>query len=290
MTDQTHPWTQWMRARISCRTYLPVSLPPENFSALQAFLSQLTEAVFPGRWRFEFIDSIPGEASQPIGTYGTIRGARTYLAGVVERAPHDLENFGFLMETAILYATGLGFGTCWLGGAFHNGQLKKKLRVNPGEVVPAITPIGTAAEGRSLPDRALRWSAKSNLRKPWDELFFTPDFSRPLDVPPDSPHRTLLEMVRIAPSASNRQPWRITADLGQNQFRLYLRRTPGYGWLSRGLMRTLDLQRVDIGIALCHFTLTARELGVPGKWSREPGGPGRLPEGMEYIATWTGAG
>ena len=94
-----------------------------------------------------------------------------------------------------------------------------------------------------------------------------------------------LEMVRKAPSASNKQPWRIIKD--QNTWHFYLMRTPGYldnRYLK--IMKIEDLQRVDMGIAMCHFELTTRELGLPGDWTilksrvDQPGPVG------EYLVSW----
>ena len=68
----------------------------------------------------------------------------------------------------------------------------------------------------------------------------------------------------------------------------YLRRYRHYG---KGtalftVLRIADLQRVDLGIALCHFELVARECGLDGSWLvRDPGLP--LPgRDTEYVATW----
>jgi len=93
--------------------------------------------------------------------------------------------------------------------------------------------------------------------------------------------------VRLAPSASNRQPWRVVQD--GSAYHFYLQRTPGYG---RGFPFTLlglaDLQRVDIGIAMCHFALTASELGLAGAWTvRQPSLPTPGDTG-EYVVTWVG--
>ena len=46
------------------------------------------------------------------------------------------------------------------------------------------------------------------------------------------------------------------------------------------------MQRLDMGIAMCHFELTAQELGLEGKWIiAEPGirTPGEL---TVYTASW----
>ena len=45
-----------------------------------------------------------------------------------------------------------------------------------------------------------------------------------------------------------------------------------------------DLQRIDMGIAMCHFALSTAELGLNGSWQNiplPPPGPG-----MEYTLSW----
>jgi hypothetical protein len=96
----------------------------------------------------------------------------------------------------------------------------------------------------------------------------------------------ILEGVRMAPSASNKQPWRIVRTGADWHF--YLQRTKGYGKGSPifRLLRLTDLQRVDLGIALCHFELAARETGLAGRWVLEEPDIGALAPGVEYTATW----
>ena len=70
----------------------------------------------------------------------------------------------------------------------------------------------------------------------------------------------------------------------------YLQRTPGYGKdsLIGKILGVADVQRVDMGIALCHFELTMQELGLPGGWIvREPA-LAKPDRHTEYIASWAG--
>ena len=60
-------------------------------------------------------------------------------------------------------------------------------------------------------------------------------------------------------------------------FEFCLARTSGYASLG------FDMQMNDIGIAMCHFELAARELGLPGSWQKLTS-PER-PE-MIYVMTW----
>jgi hypothetical protein len=58
-----------------------------------------------------------------------------------------------------------------------------------------------------------------------------------------------------------------------------LSRTFGYKHL-----RDVSLQEIDMGIALCHFELTARELGLPGGWRQDDTAP--KIKSWEYVASW----
>jgi len=44
------------------------------------------------------------------------------------------------------------------------------------------------------------------------------------------------------------------------------------------------LQEVDMGIALCHFELAAREIGLPGNWTEAR--PAFDAGTWEYVLSW----
>lgn len=110
-------------------------------------------------------------------------------------------------------------------------------------------------------DRIIRLGAGSKNRKDWNSLFFDKEPANPLSPEKLSdPLRNSLEMLRLAPSASNLQPWRIIAS--NNQFDFHLQRKPGYG----GRFGTADLQMIDIGIAMSHFDLSLKENDSGPEW------------------------
>jgi hypothetical protein len=150
-----------------------------------------------------------------------------------------------------------------------------------------VTAVGYAAEGSRSSDR-LRRVAKSDTRLPWSELFYERGSVHLLTQENAGAYRLPLDMLRLAPSASNRQPWRVVKD--GSAFDFYLKRSQGYGpgGFAANLMGLSDLQRVDVGIAMCHFELAAREQGLGGTWLvREPAPP-PPGNGMEYVVTWGG--
>ena len=211
--------------------------------------------------RFGLIAAEPDDASalRRLGTYGFIKGATGFIVGAVEAGPGDLEDYGYLLEEVILQATGLGLGTCWLGGTFTRGAFTSRFGgVSPDETIPAV--VSTGYPGDDGTER-IRQREHGDRRLPPDELFFAGEWAEPLGEQADG-HAAALEAVRMAPSATNRQPWRIVRRGADWHF--YLARSKGYGkgspWFR--LLRIADLQRVDLGIAMCHFDLVAREAGL----------------------------
>ncbi len=266
--------------RVSHRTYDGRPILPEVRAVLEEACRQPPPAPFGSAVRLGLVDTTRGGEVVPLGTYGMIKGAPTYLVGAVRQCPHAEEDFGFVFEWAILRATALGLGTCWLGGTLRREQFAAAMALQEGEKVLAVSPVGYPASRRGVLDAAVRWGAGSKSRKPWSALFFSRSFGVPLAEGEAGPYARVLETVRRAPSASNRQPWRIVRDGAGNAFHLFLQRTAGYP--SPGV----DLQRIDMGIAMCHFALSAHELGLDGAWRLSPPEVGPLPERTSYVATW----
>jgi hypothetical protein len=52
------------------------------------------------------------------------------------------------------------------------------------------------------------------------------------------------------------------------------------------ILNLADLQRVDMGIAMAHFELSARENGLKGKWMVHPPGIPLPDQLTEYSITW----
>jgi hypothetical protein len=125
----------------------------------------------------------------------------------------------------------------------------------------------------------VRFIAKGNQRKPWTELFFREEFSRPLPREEAGVYEMPLEMVRLAPSASNKQPWRVLKK--GDAFHFYEARSVGYSDAF-----PYDIQRLDLGIALCHFDLTAVERNLSGKIVFGHAPDIEVPEHHEYRFSW----
>ena len=279
------PVGEIVRQRYSCRSYALKPIAEAERRGLSEFLEANTQGPFGTRARFSLVAATgqDAEALKGLGTYGFIKHPAGFIVGAVEESPGDMEDYGYLMEKAILAATDLGLGTCWLGGTFSKSSFAKKIGLRQGETVPAVAATGYPAESdKGKPDPGRRF--------PWPELFSRETFGNAMTPEQSGAYAEPLEMVRLAPSATNKQPWRIVRS--GDAWHFYLKRTKGYGKgsLLFRLLRIADLQRVDLGIAMCHFELSAREFGLDGRWVVEEPDLGKPEEEVEYTVTWQQAG
>jgi nitroreductase len=267
-----------IRRRVSVRTYSPTALSEGDRRELEKACGALARGPLGSPCRFRLLEGRPGAPAGRLGTYGVVRGARSYLAGAAGAGPHALEDFGYLFELLILKATERGLGTCWLGGTFRRSSFARALELEKGEVLPAVSPVGVPAGSLGAVDRLFRWGARSQHRRPWAQLFFDAATKGPLSFEAAGPYAEALEMVRLAPSAYNRQPWRLLLDGGEVHF--YLQRSPGYGAAAG-----VDLQRLDMGIAMAHFQLSLPAPAAEGRWRLlEPEAAGALAAGLRAEA------
>jgi len=278
-----------MTRRFSCRTFSGEALPERDRVSLADAAAAMTSGPFGSRLRFALAAASARDTSalKRLGTYGTIRGATAFILGAAEPKGLYLEDFGYAMERLILHATDLGLGTCWLGGFFTRGTFSRRISASRGERIPSVAAVGLVPDRGKAEAGFMRRSVGGSRRKPWEELFHDGSFQGALTAEHAGAYAAPLAMVRQAPSASNRQPWRIVRS--GDSWHFFIRRTPGYPpRISRTLMGIEDLQRVDSGIAMCHFELAARELGLTGQWVVSPPSI-PLPDSLtEYSATWDG--
>jgi nitroreductase len=273
-----------MKRRVSVRSYADQPVEQGVKEKIRGLLDAHNTGPFGNRVKLALVDLSDMEQAETrhLGTYGFITGARLYVASVVGCGPGTMQDAGYCLEQVIIRITHLGLGTCWLGGTFKRASFAKRLSLSNDEVIPAISPLGYARDKRTVRERVLRRFVGADQRKPWAVLFFEGAMDRPLPREAAGEYATALECLRLAPSASNNQPWRILKSKDANVFHFFLKRTPGYAKFLRGL----DLQLVDMGIAMSHFELAARETGLDGTWKVGESGFGGTE--AEYVISWAG--
>ena len=261
-----------IKARRSVRTYDGRGLSSEDLTKLMLYSDEITNP-FGIPVRFVFLGA-SRELSSPV-----LVGEKLYVAGAVSREPNMEAAFGYSFEQLVLHAWSLGIGTVWIGGTMNREAFEHACKLKENEIMPCITPIGYAADRMSVRESLMRKGVKADSRKRAEELFFEQNFETPLPLAaaaeawlPD-----LFEMVRLAPSAVNKQPWRILHRDGAWHF--FEKKDKGFVSDSVG-----DMQKIDVGIALCHFVLGLKEQGIDPQVTVGSSGA-ELPEDMEYVAT-----
>ena len=241
-----------IQKRRSVRTYSGIPLSDEHIARIKQFINQ-TQAPFGVKARIEMIRINSGGEPVKLGTYGWVKEALEYLALIYEEAPFAETAAAYWFEQVVLFCTSLGLGTCWLGGAFSRSDFKKQIDLKSNETLRIVSPVGYPGDKKRwfMEGVIVNAEKKHATRKPFGELFFDKDFDHPLTESQSGIFAKPLEMVRLAPSANNKQEWRVV--LGNNTLHFY--KVP-----------YIRFDSIDIGIALCHFELACKELGINGKF------------------------
>lgn len=261
-----------IRKRRSVRTFDGNALKPDDARRLIDFCGGVENPyAIPITWKL--LDAGEYGLSSPV-----IVGTDTFIAGKMCRDPHAEEAFGYAFEKIVLYAESIGVGTTWIAGTMNRDAFERALALAPGEVMPCVSPIGYPAKKMSLRETMMRKGVKADSRLAFEKLFFDGGFETPLTEEKAGALKDVLEAVRLAPSAVNKQPWRVVICGDKAHF--YEKRSKGYvsgeGW---------DIQKIDMGIALCHFELAAKECGLDAAF--EIADPGlRLADDTVYIASY----
>lgn len=261
-----------MRERRSVRTFDGSALREEDAKRILDFAATAGNPYgIPVTWKL--FDSKKDGLSSPV-----IVGTDTFIAGKMQRLPHAEEAFGYSFEKVVLFAWSMGVGTTWIAGTMNRPAFEKAMEVGEGEVMPCISPLGYVAKRMSLRETMMRKAIKADTRLDAKEIFFDGSFDRPLSKDGCGIPSDILEAVRIAPSAVNKQPWRIV--VCGNKVHFYEKYAKNYvsddGW---------DIRKIDMGIALCHFELEAGECGKDVSFAIcDPGIP--APEDTNYIASF----
>ncbi len=273
-----------IKRRVSCRAYETVPIKESDRQKLQDFTLTAVQGPFGNKVRFELVDLVGKERDRvtTLATYGMIKGASTFIVGAVTKGDRAMEDYGYCMERIVLMATDLGLGTCWLGGTFNRSASAMRINKRDDEVIPAISPVGYP-NYKSMRNTIMRFVARSNSRKDWEKLFFLAENDVPLPRTIGGAYQLGLDCVRVGPSASNRQPWRIIKEKERDVYHFYVSRTPGYG----RLYPDVSLQDIDMGIAMSHFEVGVREMNGKGSWEiiQSP----HPQKGLQYIVSWIGA-
>ena len=253
-----------IRNRYSVRSYNEELLSEETIEEIEECVNTLDNP-FHVKVRIRLVKKEKYDGVVRLGTYGVINGAKYYLVAVCEKGYFDLEALGYTFEKAILYCTSLGLDSVWLGASFSKSAFEKTINLKENEILPVISPIGYKGGKKSFISSFIK--DHRNNRIDFSELFFDKDFSKKF-IKKEDIYSRALEMVRLAPSSLNSQPWRIVVN--EDNFHIYN-------------IGKSKMNRIDIGIALCHLDLFLKEMGIDGEFKFiNP----RLDTKYKYVVSW----
>ena len=155
------------------------------------------------------------------------------IAFYSEEKPHNLENIGFIGQQVELALQFKGIGTCWWG------MKKPKKEYKNIDGLSCIITM-TAGYPKVKVERAY---PEGFSRKANKEIFIG-------NLIPDN----YSEVIRIAPSAVNLQPWLI--EKTGNKFNFYLR--PPKSLIEKMIK---DMRQLDMGIAMAQFFIQVKADG-----------------------------
>jgi len=221
--------------RKSNRSYQMTPLAQDELARISEFFCGI-QPLIPGI-RYRMTLTTPDQI-ESIQTWRAPHYALLYS----EDAPLAMENIGYVGQMLDLYLQANGYGSCWLGLA----HLKDGENAVPREIDGMKFAI-TICFGRVDGDH-LR-SLDGFKRRTLEEIADTAD--------------ARLEAVRIAPSATNSQPWFFTHD--GELLHVYRKR---HNVVRQRMLGRFN--RMDIGIALAHLQLANPErfeiiIGAPHK-------------------------
>ena len=258
-----------IQKRRSVRTYTGEPLSNKYIAQITQYLNQL-KAPFGVKARIEMIHTRASENPVKLGTYGLIKGACDFLTLIYEDVPFAECAAAYMFEQAILYCTHLDLGTCWLAG-FSRSDAKKQIQPRPNEKIRIVSPVGYISDKKSFFEKHIVRGDKNHAsRKPFETLFFENDFNHPLTEQAAGRFCTPLQMVRLAPSANNKQEWRIV--LQDKVLHIYKKPYPAF-------------DSIDMGIALCHLELSCKALGIEGEYQVLDNHPKN--DQLKYVISFT---
>ncbi|MCM1519222.1 MAG: nitroreductase family protein [Lachnoclostridium sp.] len=248
-----------MRERRSVRTFDGRPLDRDSWRELQQAAEE-AESPFGAQVDIQLRRFDLRDGFRP-GTYGVIRGAVDFFLVGFGDDERSALSAGYAFETIVLKAWQMGLGTCWIAGTF------KRSDFGGMDDLKVVSPVGVA-DDMAFRERMMRLVMGSKNRKPFGTIFFNGDFNTPAEA--SGRFGRSLEMMRLAPSSTNSQPWRALVDGDRVHF-YYLPK-------SRYAL-------IDCGIGLCHFHLTEKHLGREGRFYTE-GTPPPAADGMIYLMSY----
>ena len=274
-----------VQVRKSTRTYNGVELKSEHVELIEKYLSDKEKMTGPfgHTFRIEFIND--GNIDKDIATYGYIKEFKAILLAICKPDAITLFEMAYVLHGLVLQLTEADVQTVWIGGAFNHQDAANSLSLKDDEIVAAVIPLGyESSKKRLMFDYIAPVILGAKNRK--DDVCFSENFDTPL-YGITTKYSEALDIARRAPSAKNKQPWRVVIDEKNNMIHMYakfsLRDEVGTG----RKQYSCPPEYLDLGTYYRSLELGLTHIGLKG--SIVIANPNIiLPDNLdiEYIATW----
>lgn len=168
-----------------------------------------------------------------------------YVLITSKKRDNYLENIGYMGEQLVLKMASEGIGSCWVGSKFKARVLKEIINVPQEQEYIIMIAFGE-------PEKPLV-NLIERKRKTISEI------SNGRIVSYD----TIIKALQIAPSAINSQPWKVK--IWKNEIHLY---NDPPKKIYKKMVQSLN--KIDLGIGLCHMVEEARYEGMEVEINIEP--------------------
>lgn len=239
-------WYEAVQTRYSQQKFMTKDIKAFTLKSLEKKIEDLNQ-IYP-EIRIEiFKKSIKDILPALKGKYGNFTDSPAFMAFIInDNGENCWTKMGYIGEAAILEATALGLGTCWVGARYIPDRSRLKLNLKRRERLVAVSPIGYSSENYNLTRHFISKLFPHRDRKNVKEL--CPD-----GYDSDWPGwvKNAIKMGSYAPSRLNRQPWRFY--YGDGKLVVDCKGEP------------TAYKRLECGIALLHVEIGALDGGVSGK-------------------------
>jgi len=179
-----------------------------------------------------------------------------YLLFFSEKKNGYLENAGYMLQQMDLFLSSMEMGTCWLGMAKPTSGFENV------SSIPFVVAMAVGAPAEPV-HRTREEQYKRKLK---------------IEICSTSHHGHIIEAARLAPSATNSQPWRFrTTQSAIHVYRINVNLLKA--WLYE------RMNKIDMGIALCHLQLAAEAEGHHVSFLHDKEAAEDHPLGTQYVMT-----
>lgn len=211
--------------RKSTRRFKPSAIEVEKMQKIEAMINALEPLIPGGQIDFKIVNG-----DEMKGVFAV--KSPHYVVASANKVDGHLMNVGFMLQQLDLFVSSLHLAGCWVGMAKPSKEVLASL---PNNFIIAYA----FGEPEGVPHQPL----EAFNRLPLDQ------------IAEGNFHTDILQSARLAPSATNSQPWYFISK--ENKIDVYrVKNNPLKAFI-------LDkMNQVDIGIALCHMMVAAKSQDI----------------------------